>query len=115
MTTKPTPEILPDISRDTTYLTVVETSLRIGVFSPSAIRTQIFKSAENGLDEANAIRRVAGRVLICWDRYLAWIENPPPPKPTVFKNRRGRKKANRANPYRPGKLVEVESGWPNVD
>ena len=108
MTNTTKDETLPDLTRQTLYLTVAETAQKIGVFSELAIRAQISKASENGLEPA--LRRVAGRVLVHWPSYLAWIDNPPPPKPLIIKNRRGRKpKPNK--PYNPGKLVEVESGW----
>ena len=40
-----------------------------------AIRWQIFKAADNGLEKAGAVRRVGRRVYIVAERYLAWLDS----------------------------------------
>ena len=114
--TKSNQEPQPELDRQTVYLSVRAASQKSGMFSEAAIRIQIFKADDNGLTQAKAIRRVAGRVLIHWENYMRWIDSQPstPPVHNLIKARRGRKKAN-TKTYCPGKLVEVESGWPHVD
>lgn len=106
-----------ELEPQTIFLSVADTAKKVGVFSESAIRTQIFYSDQNGLAQSGAIKRIGSRVLIKWDAYLHWIDSQPstPPVHNPVKARRGRKKAT-TKPYSNSrKLVEVESGWPYVD
>lgn len=50
--------------------------------SESALRWQIFRAAENGLDQAGAIRRVGRRVYIIGERYLQWLDSGASARPT---------------------------------
>jgi hypothetical protein len=105
-----------ELEPQTIFLSVKDAAKKSGVFTEAAIRTQIFYSDQNGLAQSGAIKRIGSRVLVKWGAYLSWIDNQPssPPVHNPTKARRGRKKAT-AKPYRPAKLVEVESGWPHVD
>lgn len=57
------------------------TLYRVGQFAKTqpglteaALRWQIFRSAENGLDKSGAIRRVGRRIFIVGERYLQWLD-----------------------------------------
>jgi hypothetical protein len=44
-------------------------------FTEPALRWQIFRASENGLEAAGAIRRVGRRVYIVGERYMAWLDS----------------------------------------
>lgn len=50
--------------------------------SEAALRWQIFRATENGLDQAGAIRRVGRRVYIVGERYLQWLDSGASVRPT---------------------------------